>query len=415
MLHRSRSMWKARGLCVSRRVLGLGGLYASAILFVAIFTLRVTEAETLAQGAASRKNTANPVLYTGRRFQQQLRKSVVGWSWKGRELRQVFRGISDDQHIAILLDRRVNPNRAFRGDFGNLSVQDALQQMADRVGAEARFVGSTVYVGPRQTCARMRTAVHLLNQQLDQMTDQARRLQLRSRRTVRWDDLQEPRRIIEDIAARFRLQVEQLDRVPYDLWSAGVLPQATANEALCLVLAQFDLWFRWNKDAGGIEIVSLPPALLIERRYPSVRTPVAETAKRWKRDFPGLTVKIQKQALVVQGTLEQHEMIAAGDATSRAVKPGRNPKPADVLPIKKRNFTLTIKDVPASALIKKLEMSGMEFDFDARQLKSAGVDLDQRIQMQVRMADAETFFHALFDQMQIDFEILGLTVRLKPR
>lgn len=416
-MHRSRSLRKARRLCESRRVLGLGRLYACVILSVGIWALPATLSQAVAQGTTAGEHGARSVLHSGLRFQQQLRKEVVGWSWRGRELRQVFRGISDDQHLAILLDRRVNPNRPFHGDFGSLSVRDALQGMAGRVGAEARFVGSTVYVGPPQACARLRTAVYLLNQQLDQLTrvsGQARRSQLRGRRTVRWQDLQEPRKIIEDIATEFRLQVEQLERVPYDLWSAGVLPQATASEALCLVLAQFDLWFRWNKDAGGIEIVSLPPALVIERRYPVVRNSVAETANRWKRGMPGITVEVDQQAVVVRGTLEQHEMIASGTPNRRG-KSGRNPQRPQALPIQKRNFTLTIKDVPASALIKKLEMSGMKFDFDPRQLRSAGIDLDQRIQMQVRMVDADSFFHALFDQMQIDFEIMGLTVRLKPR
>ena len=153
---------------------------------------------------------------------------------------------------------------------------------------------------------------------------------------------------------------------------------------------------------------------MIERRYPVVRNSVAETANRWKRGMPGITVEVDQQAVVVRGTLEQHEMIASGTPNRRG-KSGRNPQRPQALPIQKRNFTLTIKDVPASALIKKLEMSGMKFDFDPRQLRSAGIDLDQRIQMQVRMVDADSFFHALFDQMQIDFEIMGLTVRLKPR
>jgi tRNA(Leu) C34 or U34 (ribose-2'-O)-methylase TrmL len=92
----------------------------------------------------------------------------------------------------------------------------------------------------------------------------------------------------------------------------------------------------------------------------------------------------------------------------------QNPR-ADVVPINKRTFTLAIKDVPATALIKKLEKSGIEFRFDARQLKRSGIDLKQRIQMRVTMADADAFFHAIFDQMQIRFEIQGTTVRLEPR
>ncbi|MEO2035650.1 MAG: hypothetical protein ABGZ35_26525 [Planctomycetaceae bacterium] len=342
----------------------------------------------------------------------------MGWSWHGRELRRVVQSIARDQQLAILLDRRINPNRPFDGDFSSLSVQHVLQQIAGRVGAETRFVGSTVYVGPPHTCARLRTAVRLLHDRLDEVTrngNRERRNQLRKRRNVRWDDLQEPRLLVQAVAAQYHLEVSNLERVPHDLWAAATLPQTNAVESLMLILSQHELWFRWKTDATGIEIVRLPDTLAIEKRYPVSATLANQTANRWKRELPGILVeRIGQQALLVKATLEQHEMIVSRGASSQEDPMQRNPR-VDVVPINKRTFTLAIKDLPATALIKKLEMSGIEFLFDARQLKGAGIDLKQRIQMRVTMADAEAFFHAMFDQMQIRFEIQGTTVRLEPR
>ena len=393
--------------------------WCCALLMGVLVLWEQTQSVAVAQQLnAPNRTTPRDSFFSGPRFERQLDTSVVGWSWSRQEFRAVMRSIAREQHLAILLDRRINPNRLFDGDFSGPRMRDVLQQIASKVQAEIRFVGSTVYVGPPRTCARLRTAVQLLYEQLDaisQPDNLKRRNQFMKRSDVVWDDLQEPRLLVQSIADRYDLKITNLDAVPHDLWAAATLPKTNAVESLLLVLGQYDLWFRWHPAGNAIEIMSLPESLLIQKKYTVSRSLSDETAARWKRELPGIVVERSgQQTLLVKATWEQHELIATRKALAK--RPGQTVKPqSPVVPISRRTFTLTIKDVPASALIKKLEMSGIEFRFDARMLKSAGIDFNQKIQMRVNMADGDAFFHAMFDQMQIRFEIEGVQVRLRPQ
>ena len=79
-------------------------------------------------------------------------------------------------------------------------------------------------------------------------------------------------------------------------------------------------------------------------------------------------------------------------------------------------FTLTVEQpVPMIALMKQLEESDIHFEYNADELKAAGIDLEQRIQPDVKKMHAEVFFKSIFGPAGLDFRIDGLTVKLKPK
>ena len=76
-----------------------------------------------------------------------------------------------------------------------------------------------------------------------------------------------------------------------------------------------------------------------------------------------------------------------------------------------------MKDTPASALLKELGAPArgkLTFEYDAEEFKSAGIDLDRLIAVEVKDATIETLLKATFDPLGVTFEIVDRTVKLKP-
>ena len=172
-----------------------------------------------------------------------------------------------------------------------------------------------------------------------------------------------------------------------------------------LVLIQFDLTFAWNADTTEIHLVPVPKTVAVEVAYtpasgPSMRASLAvrerfleNVAKGWKQQFPGLAcrVDVENHQILVSGTVEQHEALKGlGHSKPKGKTPANK-----IPPVRRRQFTLRIEQVKASDLLKKLEESGIKFQYDARQLAAKGIDLEQRINMDVEKAGADEFFRTL--------------------
>ena len=66
---------------------------------------------------------------TGPEFQQQLSRPA-GILWSGNRLRQALGSLSREKRTATLLDRRVDPEEKIDAQFADVSLRDALQQIA---------------------------------------------------------------------------------------------------------------------------------------------------------------------------------------------------------------------------------------------------------------------------------------------
>lgn len=356
-----------------------------------------------------------PALVTGSRFESELRGTISA-SWQQVALRPMLRRISEDRHVGILLDRRIDPTQELAVDFDNQTLLSGLQDVARRAGGAVSVVGNTVYIGPLNAAAKLRTLVQLRSNELFALGSQlarARHFALADRRILHWNDLAEPRDLVEQIAQRYKLQVENVDLIPHDLWAGATLPDVDAWEALSLVLIQFDLTFEWTGRAAGIRIVPVPRHVWIEERYTPPEVPAGDVLRQWEAQRPGLALAVQGDQLIVRGTVEQQE------AVEELLRPGlakERTKHGDApIALRRRTFTLRLKRAPARAVMKKLEMSGVVFRYDAQKLAKAGIDLDTPVSMELHDATADEFFRALCDPLGLKFEIHNVTVTLSPQ
>ncbi len=334
-------------------------------------------------------------------------------------LRYIVRRIADDRRISILTDRRLDPSRAMTVTVNNAPLADALKQIAASGGGETAIVANTVYLGPPQAAQTIRTLIRLRADELlaeDTDLPPGRHFDLAQRNTLQWDDLEAPRQVITDLATRYDLEVRNPERIPHDLWAAATLPSVTSWEALSLILIQFDLTFRWKSGGAAIEIIPIPPRVALEKRYPLAdMQAAAKEVQAAAGELRGLEAREDGSEMVVRGTLEQHERLA------QILRPGtessapRSSPADDPAPLSRRRFTLRIRNVPAAALIRKLEMSGIRFAWDAKALAAAGVKLDQPISMDVKMATPDEFFKAMCEPLGLEFQVDGTTVTLTPK
>jgi hypothetical protein len=235
-----------------------------------------------------------------------------------------------------------------------------------------------------------------------------RQLELSSRPTIHWQDLDTPRAILEQIAQRHHLTIQNPELVPHDLWAAATLPQVTAAEALTLVLIQCELDWEWRDGGTAIELVPWREPPLIERRYkPRGKQTAAQLLNDWQEAFPDLSMRVDRSEVAVAGRVEDHAALQA-----RLAGHDRTDASDEPAPLRRRLFTLRVENVPVSAILRELEKTGVVFVYDATKFKAAGVDLDRTVTLDAQKATADEFLKNLFAELPIRFEIDDRTVRL---
>src|SRR5205807_7826218 len=168
-----------------------------------------------------------------------------------------------------------------------------------------------------------------------------------------WNDLDRPADLIVQLGQQYSLVIEGGDQVPHDLWAGAVLPEASAVEALSMVLAQFDLTFAWIDHARGVRIEPIPEHVTIEKSYdpPRGMSPAAALA-RWKEQILDLPARVERGQIIVDGSDELHELVDRIRRGGRLPGKGTSQEGPALKPLALQRSTLRIKDTPASALMK---------------------------------------------------------------
>lgn len=340
---------------------------------------------------------AEPKWQTGPKFRAAIEAPFAA-AWKSIELRDVLQQVQQETGVAILLDRRIDPTAMPEIKFTGKPLRDGLADLAASVGAEISTPENVVYIGPAESCRKIRTLIALRMQDIKQPL---------SRTTIRWNDLDSPADILRAIFTKGRTEIQNLDAIDYDLWAAGVLPSVTAVEALSLILIQFDLTFRTDDSRRStIELIPVPDDVHIEQEHTLPQKSAEQRLVEWRKQFPDLKFDRKGLKVKVAATIEQHEALRAAPAKI-------GPKPAG--PLAKDVFKLEIKDISVRNLMADLEKSGVQFDYDADELKKAGVDLDQLIELNVKDLPAAKFFETIFAPLGVKSEIVGNKVKLAPK
>ncbi len=326
--------------------------------------------------------------HVGDAFHGKLEASV-GVTWAEKPLRDGLMNLSELQRVAIFLDRRVDPNQLVTISAENLPLEAALRKIARSIGLDIGFVGSVVYVGPPQTCLRLATLAEVRNEQVSELPKASHKRML-TRRAVGWPELSEPRLLVARMASNAGLTLPNIEAIPHDMWRAQELPPLTFAEQATLVLAGFDMSFRYHQNGRQGLLSRFPIVVTIERAY-STKNP-DKLAAQLESEYPQAYVEAdkKKKQVLVRSMLEDHWKIEEGlGRGKRMLNPPKPPAASD------QRFTLNVENKPVgpllSLLAKKIKVD-LRFDSTVTEalkskLVSASVKEATAIQLLNAMAE----------------------------
>lgn len=363
--------------------LGLAGMMALA------------SGNCLAQGPAGA-----PQWLTGQDLLRR-REQVVGLTWTGVPLRDGLANLSRAQRVAILLDRRIDPEQRIDLPAERVPLDEVLERVGASVKAGVCWLGPVAYIGPRDAAYRLRTIAALRAADVRALPKEKRAAFQRDA-AWRWEVLAEPRGLAAELAVAAKVSIESLDLIGHDLWPATDLPPLSWTDRLTLIANEFDLTFEII-DSAHVRLIPITESISIERSYPGGKQP-DELAAKWRTLAPGAEVAVARGKIVVRGRLEDHERLTQT----------KKPKPTSTTP-GVEVYSLRVQQEPISAVLDALrKQSSINLLVDEAAIKKANLSLDTRVSFSVEQVKFEELLAAALKPAGLTFRREGSTYRIVP-
>ncbi len=347
--------------------------------------------------------TAEVVWKSGAELAEQF-ELPAGVRWGANPLRPALSNLAREQHAAIFLDRRVDPDQTMDLVVSDVALRELFERIARELGLGLGQVGPVTYFGPPATTAVLGTVAAQREEQ-EQALPPLVRNRLRRAQPLRWPELTTPRELLERLAADAGLQLVGLEQIPHDLWPEADLPPLTFAQALSLILAGFDLTFEYAPDGTAVQLQPLPASASILRRIPLRGSPAVVGAEI-RRRFPDARFTIEAGAVVVDASVE------TAAAIRRMLEP---PAPRPKLPTAKakveKRYTLRVQDkslgAVAAAIAKEIGVE-LRFAAGAEELR------DKLVWLDVKEATLDQLLRTLLDSGGLTYRLDQQTLEILP-
>jgi hypothetical protein len=333
---------------------------------------------------------------TGAAFRQQLASSM-SVTWSERALRDALAGVSQQLDVAVFLDRRIDPGQPTGLSVREKPAEEVFRQLAAAAHAEWRAVGPVIFVGPAHAAGKLPTLAALRRQEAAQLPADARSRLLKTQ-TWHWDELAEPRRLLDELAKQAGITVSNPEVIPHDLWPAVSLPPLAWVDRLSLLLAGFDLTFETADQGKTVRLVPFPETVSLERSF-TPRGPAGTVLAQLRRTVPDAEIRVEQGKLVVTGLQEDHEKIEQLLADQNAPKT----KTAKKGPVEKR-YSLTIgKNEPAGVVMTEIaNQLGKELKYDVAVLQK----LKQHVPVSVKGVTLDELLTATLKPLGLKYKLM---------
>lgn len=363
----------------------------------------------LAAGAGVQAPAPSPTAWlTGPTLSERLATEIPGVFWSEAPIRGAVRSLSTTHRVAVLIDRRVDPDRKLELTLAHLTLQEVLRQLAEQQGQEISVLGPVVYLGPPEAASRLRTLSALRHEEVRAAGPLVARRFLAAER-LRWPDFAAPRDLLSQLAGTAGFEIAGLEQVPHDLWAEADLPALSLIDRLTLIAIQFDLTFEIGPEGRQVRLVPIPEDVAVEREYPAGRDP-QRSAQAWASLAPHSRVRVAGDRIVVRGPVEDQEAIAA----ARRPRASSPPKPSPRKPPESR-FTVTGAKGPLGHLLKELAAKlQLELRIDEEALEEAGISLNDQVSFRVTNGTIDELLDAVLAPAGCAFRREGNVVKVFP-
>jgi hypothetical protein len=344
--------------------------------------------------------------FSGDAFNESLRQKV-GITWSNIPVRHALESFSKSQRLAVILDRRVDPDQKIELALTDVPLQETLEQIASRLQIGVTCLGPVIYFGPKQTVDRLRTVVALRNEEVGRLPSTVRSVWTQTK-PWKWEMLSTPRDLVSGLAQENGLKIEGLEQIPADLWAAADLPPLPLAQRLSLVLAQFDLSFQMGADGKSLRLVPMPEKPVVEQTYPVSGLPQDVLGQlRQNNLLAGAEIGITENKLRVRGRQEDQEIVQellAGHTAHRTTVAER-----------RKVYTLRV-ELPVGKLLEALgPQMGTEIQLNKSAIAAAGISLEQKVQVNVKEVSADELLQAVLDPAGLTFVRRENVVEIKPK
>jgi hypothetical protein len=344
---------------------------------------------------------------TGPALQEQLAEST-NIIWVEVPLRQALESLARNKNVAILLDRRVDPDQKIDISLHQTRLRNILEAIAEKYNLGLSMVGPVAYFAPPEAARKVRTLVALRQDDIRRLTSGAVK-KFFAQKPMAWDDFSQPRELLEKLGAENGVRITALEQIPHDLWAAADLPPLDLVERLTLLAGQYDLTFQVSADGSRVILLPAPEQVELARTY-QVGRQAQTTAEKYASLAPRARIKIDGQRIIVTGTIEDHERISAphDPAERDTVKPA-NPD------FTQKRYELTVVEKPIGPLVEQLARQlNLELKIDRQAIDQAGISLDQRVSFSVKNATVDDLLRTALQKTGLKFIRRGKTLQIEP-
>ena len=344
---------------------------------------------------------------TGKEYQRQL-DATVCVTWVAAPLRSAIGNLSENQRVAVMLDRRVDPGRPVTFSSSGTTLRTLFENFARQEKLGLAIVGPVVYLGPEQTARRLATLVELRGKEIADLPADVRR-RLRGDKRLDWTAPAEPRAVLGDLAKNYGIRAYQIEQaVPHDLWPTQSFPKLDFAQGLTLVLAGFDLTFEISKDGSAFRAIPMPQSPVVHREY-TTGSRVSVDEYDLRKRFPRSTIQVRGSRVVVDGPVEDQQEILALLTAGRQ----NNSDTADKGE-QKHLYTLTVTDKPVGPLLEQLAKKHLNLEIDF----APGITDEQkqrRVSFSLTEAELDALLKTILDQVGLTYRLEGASLHVLPK
>ena len=251
---------------------------------------------------------------TGKELQTALATNISWFSIRA-ELNDQLRDLQAQTNVVILRDRRIDPHRPISVKTDFVSRVQVLKQISSAIPEGAYCVTENfACVGPVDATYRLPI---LLNHKADQVTSLRKKIdaaafrRLTAKIDASWEQLSEPRQILLDHARTAGAVIKNPDAIPHDVLAEARLPRMSFAELTTVILNQFDLTFRLERDRVELTIIPVDPGEILEHRYVVGSKLKALVTTAWRQRAPDIEIKWTGSNATITTTLRQHALLNA--------------------------------------------------------------------------------------------------------
>jgi len=337
----------------------------------------------------------------GAAFKSQLRQRV-GASWEARPFREAVTKLSHQTRMAMMCDRRIDPDQKLTFSSRGEPLSAFLARMAFQQKAGVCNVDSVIYIGPRTLTSKLPTLAAVRELDLDKVSTPVRK-RCHKKQPLHWDALSEPRTLIKELGKRYRIRIINVDKtIPHDLWPEGDLPPMSFAKQLTLLTAGFGLTFQFSREGSAVRLVPIPETVVLRHRYMVGRNGVKMVAQ-FRKDYAKSKFRLRGNQLEVVGPLQDHVAVQRrlrGEPTIS--RPTRTK-------IRRQRYSMAAKRAPISAILKKLEEGAeLKFHYDPKLAER----INHKVPLNVKDVTLDELLKALLGPVNLTYKRDGNQIEI---